>query len=128
MDFQKNKKQILLAGGTVIIVLILLCLPSFLGTDKAAEQSVDLDTESYWQDIQDADKDPLAADKNELLPFPEKEEEFQNTYPSPSFVTSNEDTLIYKNGIYVRIGYAPEKPVIDTIEVDGVQYVRVTQP
>ena len=70
------------------------------------------------------DKDPLGQYKPE-----EKSEELPKikveTYPVPSFVTSNEDTLIWKDGVYKRIGtlqklYGPK----DTIEVEGQKYIR----
>lgn len=128
MDFQKNKKLIYMAGGTLLVVIILLCLPSILDNKGKKTPASGLDVESYWQDIPDGEKDPLKAnepDTDSILPAIEPEELTEPAYPSPSFVTTSEDTLIYKNGIYVRVGFAPEKPVIDTIEVDGVRYVRL---
>ena len=46
-------------------------------------------------------------------------------YPQPSFVTSGEDTLVWKEMVYKRIGtleklYGPK----DTIEFEGNKYIR----
>lgn len=135
MDFEKNKKLIMLAAVTAGSLLILLLLPSM--QRKGGEKATSVPAPAAaWGEIDDSEKNPLLVGRETTAQQPSGDVPATSAidilpelpaYPSPSFVTEGEDTLIYKSGIYVRIGFVPEKPAVDTIEVDGKKYVMITE-
>lgn len=49
-------------------------------------------------------------------------------YPAPSFVSSGGDTLIYKNGIYVRVDWViPPTKKPDTLLLHGKKYIEILE-
>lgn len=142
MDIQKNKKLLLMAGGTVVLSILLLALASATKKESTSpapatpEQAAPTQDEGSslrdtWAKIDEANEIVKAksgtalpasttADENDLL--------FEDTlrYPCPSFVSSSGDTLIYLNGVYKRVDWVKppeEKP--DTLVINGKKYVEV---
>lgn len=142
MDIQKNKKLLLMAGGTVVLSILLLALASATKKKSTSpapatpEQAAPAQDEGSslrdtWAKIDEANEivktksgtalpASTTTDENDLL--------YEDTlrYPCPSFVSSSGDTLIYLNGVYKRVDWVKppeEKP--DTLVINGKKYVEV---
>lgn len=140
MDFKKNKKMVILFGATALICIILLAFSSQMKKKQAAtkskanmektQQSEENSMKAAWDEIDKAqslidDKDDFSQQKTiDILANEDADISKLSIYPSPSYVSEEEDTVIYKKGIYKRVGFVKEKPKVqDTIIVDGKAYV-----
>lgn len=143
----KNKSKIILFSSVTVVLLALLVLTKpKKGKEQPEPQTEEVQQpqpsiKEEWQEY-DNNRDLLygSTDKNdstvtleykkELISDPIQEPsslsdfESLSRYPAPSYVSDKEDTLIYRKGIYIRIGFQ-EEPKQDTIIVDGKKYIPV---
>lgn len=133
MDIKKYKMP-LLAGGTILVVIILLLLSSSLKKTKSIKQEA-----PARQELTAPEKEPKSSglafadfdDVHDPLSTSRDDEGPQLTdgafgdYPSPSFVSSSGDTLIYQGGIYARVGFVEVRNEPDTIIFQGRKYIEL---
>jgi len=151
MDLKKNKKKIILLAILVAICVLLMLVssmqkkqhttapqqPATTLEEEQPTESEGLDVQAFWDEV-DRQQSPLPRrdyDGTGTEPAtigstrPTASDEFLESlspYPSPSYVSPNEDSLIYRKGIYKRVGFVEEKkPVNDTVIIDGKAYVPV---
>lgn len=149
----KQKKKLILAGGMALLLVVLLVISSSLKKARRtipAENRVELSLEhtAAPQEARDnldeawdrMDDDPIKKKRNDFRPaataqadeadiFLQSEvEKIFKAYPAPSFVSTGGDTLIYENGIYIRIDWVdPPKVGPDTVEINGRRYVEILE-
>ena len=132
---KKKMKLPLLAGGTIVIVVILLLWSSSLKKPKTAstpatpaqqEQSAPEEKTSTlaFADFDDT-HNPLSGNRTAASNDSADDLNPYGNYPSPSFVSSSGDTLIYQGGIYQRVGYVEIETKPDTIIVQGKKYIEL---
>lgn len=137
----KKKAKIILFAGVLVILLTVLAVTKRkpadgqpLGGVPAPEQQANVREE--WKNydnrndiLRDDDlsglgeEDSLSGAEGDLS---EMDMDALCRYPQPSYVSEKEDTLIYRKGIYVRIGFQKEQPAEaanDTIIIEGKKYV-----
>ena len=150
MDIQKNKKKLILAGGMAVLLIILLILSSSLKKARntpRVNNPVELSQDNTIPDEKNLDDvwskyddNPIKKKRTDIrtgdsamsenfdTDTESRIEEIFKLYPSPSFVSSGGDTLVYENGIYVRVDWIkPPKQGPDTVEIDGKRYVEIIE-
>ncbi len=135
---KKSNKMLVMAAATGAICLLLLAASSAMKKKRSAPapQATDesnTQARDSWAEIDKAqdiltatetvDGDIFAQEKRKETV--EMNIEDLSVYPAPSYVSPEEDTLIYKKGIYTRIGFTEEKKTEDTITIDGIKYIKI---
>lgn len=119
------KKNKLAFGALVCFVLLLLFCVIVISALKGRTTTTMVEAPDILLSVQDADAQERNPEKVELITS-ERDGVREHVYPSPSFVSRTGDTLVYKNGLYIKIeDIVPEEFIPDTIEVDGTQYVKL---
>lgn len=139
----KNKKLLIAFIAIAFLILALLAYSSMQKkkpatveaqpqTEQQEPQEPKADARKVWDEIE-SELDMFEGRVQHDEPsgqYQEEEVDFSklSPYPSPSYVSEDEDTLIYRKGIYKRIDFVkePEPARIDTITIEGIQYVRIT--
>lgn len=135
----KNKKKVIIFAAAAAVCIILYIFSSVVKKrtpatiqEPATETTVQQETGdafailSGWEDDGGAQApavDTVLADGSAAA-MEERYVSSLSRYPAPSYVSENEDSLIFRNGIYRRVGFVEEpKPANDTVIIDGRAYV-----
>lgn len=121
---RKNKAKVIALAAALLLIIVLLAVPKGGGRKKTETNTPEAESELLLH-VPDDGTPESHPERVDLTPT-EKYGATEGRYPSPSFVSANEDTLVYRNGLYVKVeDIFPEESVPDTIEVEGTRYVRM---
>lgn len=137
---KKNRTKLIIMGGILILCLPLLLLNNnkekYTEVGTIASNLPESDGFNEWDKFEKESRiisdEETDTELSELTPQPISKTDTMTTglskYPTPSFVSENGDSLVYRGAIYKRTGFVEIIPSPDdTIDIDGIQYVKINR-
>ncbi len=143
-NIQNNKKTLIILGSTLLASIALLSISSGWGAETEPEEgsrhTIESSSHEEWERLS-ATGDPLrfptteeihhkpSSDPEKQQPTTAKLPSERTLHPSPSFVTTSRDTLIWEGGIYRKVGEVPRPKSMntrpDTLIIKGKRYIEI---
>ena len=124
----KNKVKVFAFGGALLLLVILMAVSSTI--NRQPRPMIPLT--SLGGDVLDSAVMEKSRQQYDIFGSENYKKESKTQiisdtpkYPSPSFVTSGRDTLIWENGLYKRIAVLHQlNEPKDTVQINGKTYIR----